>query len=128
MAMNEQKLCGTCDRPLNPPSGTRCNSCWEVEHGFDEYIKSEKGRAFVLGAVLRARVDGRHFAYGEALILDTHSGADDAAAIEAVRVLKATGLPEVFLRFNDITTRVTPEDTADTIYARHREGYRRRHG
>lgn len=128
MATIQNKPCGTCERPTDSADAEHCNNCWEVERRLGEYLKSAKGRAYVLRETLKSRVDTGHFAYTEALLLDADAGSDGAAVKEAVRVLEATGLPAVFLRFNEITTKVYPEDNEDSVYDRHRRGYQRRHG
>lgn len=41
--------CESCGLPTTYTGTKRCNGCWEVESRLAEYLRSERGRAFVRG-------------------------------------------------------------------------------
>lgn len=54
-----KKMCVTCGAPSGCGGTAReCTNCWEVEHRLDQYLRSEKGRAFVREALANEAVRG----------------------------------------------------------------------
>lgn len=57
--LNKSKKCVTCGAPSGCGGTAReCTNCWEVEHRLDQYLRSEKGRAFVREALANEAVRG----------------------------------------------------------------------
>lgn len=49
--MSKDPKCRVCDNPTNGGL-PECENCWEVERRLTDYVRSEKGKRFVLETLL----------------------------------------------------------------------------